>query len=181
MLSIETQLSEGMRNGIVRYLNANPSQTSIAVTKIRDANWVNWPFYLVVPGRVRPDGGGRGAQEGGALIRIQSMSVFLFTKVDLDQYSLSSEQLVNPALGTLDLFEQLRQLFSYTFFGSADGTNCLLSEPMWFVGESPTTWEDQETGLVSREFTWEAQYSVPQPGASGITLFLPQVAVPLGD
>lgn len=178
--SIETQIVEAMRNGIIRYLNANSSQTTISVAKLIDANWVNWPFYEVVPGAVRPDGRGRGAQQGGSLIRIQQMSVYVFTKLNLDQYSFSEGQLTNPAIGELELFEKLRQLFSYTFLGDEDGTNCLLSEPMWFESEGATQFESQDTGLVSRQFTWSVQYSIPQPDANGVTLFLPSVQVPLG-
>lgn len=172
--SIERQLALYMQRGIQVVLGIDPSQTSISIIKMRDANWLSWPHYQVVPGAVRPDGGGHGSQDGGAIIRRQEMSVHLFTNSKSDEHGMSDELLTNMAIGTLEQFEALRQLFAYTFFGN--GSDFILSEPLFFERESQTVWEDEDRGLVSREFVWSAQYALNLPNE--VTLSLNDVQFP---
>src|SRR6202035_2546601 len=106
--SIEWNLATYMRNGIASGLSVDPSQTSISAVKLHSPDWLGWPHYQVVPGNVRPDGGGRGSQEGGTLIRIQRMTVYVFVKLELDQYQFSSQQLLNESVGMFNQFEALR-------------------------------------------------------------------------
>ena len=175
--SIETVLAQYMARAIQLGLGLDPSQVTISAQKIANANWVQMPMYQVVPGAERPDGGGQGAQEGGQLNRVQRMSVYIYMKLDLDQYSYSEQRLINPTQGELNLFENLRKIFAMTYVGNQDGSQCLLSEPMYFVSESLTNPEDQNTGLVSREFVWDCKYNITAAIAqSGITVFQSQVA-----
>lgn len=170
--SVESRIVLYMQRAIQTGLGVDPSQTSIGIIKLRDSAWLGPQHFQVVPDSPRSDGGGKGAQEGGALFRRQRVSVFVYTRLNVDQYGMSGELLVDATLGTLDIFEALRNLFAYTFFGDADGTNCLLTEPLTFSLEGKTVWEDQAGGWVSREFTWEAMYGVELPG---ITIFLSDV------
>ena len=172
--STELLICLAFRNGLIEGLQLDPSQVHIGIMKMRDANWQGKPFYLVVPGAARPDGGGVGAQEGGSLIRTQEFSIHFYGQSKLDQYSQSDSALFSETYGTLNNFEAIRQLFAYTFFGTQDGTATLLSEPAQLSRESMTVWEDADNGIFSREFVFTCQYSLVLPSA--ITLFYSDVA-----
>lgn len=173
MTAIEKRLCAYMAQAIQVCLQVDPSQTQVSVKKLKNANWVNWPFYQIVPGAARPYGAGRGSQEGGACFITQKISCFVFTKAKFDQYSFSDKLLSDEELGVQPIFDSLRALFKQTYFGNPDGTNCLLIEPLFLASEGETIWEDPETSLVSREFTWDAQYA--DDILSPISVTLPQV------
>ena len=174
--SVESQICTCFRNALIEKLDLDPSQVSIAVAKVFDKNYEGKPFYLVVPGAPRPSGPGQGAQQGGTLFRKMNVSVFQYGQSKLDQHSLSSSMLIDTTIGSLDQAEAIRQVFAYTFFGDADGSNCLLSQPLLVVSESAVVIEDPNTGVFSREFVFEAEYGLTMP--SGVTLFRSQIQNP---
>lgn len=166
------------RNGLIFKLNLDPTQCQIASKKTFDPLWVGKPFYQVVPGESRPAGQGDGAQDGGSLIRVMPVTVTYTNQLNLDQYSASAETLVRLNDGSLQEFEDIRQVFAYTFFGTADGSSCLLMEPVRISSESETSWADQESGVYERDFRFSCMYGLTLP--SGVTLTLPQVMNPVG-
>lgn len=171
----EKLISLAMRTSIYTFLpNTTKTQTSIDQAKIFDNAWMGWPHYSVVPGAMRPDGPGQGAQAGGALIRKQRFSITMYTRSKLDPHSMSESELLDNAFGTSPTFQSLVDIFGYTFFGQPDGSGCLLIEPLWFAqDQGQNMWEDKDNGIVSRQFNWDAVYAEPQP--SKITIFLPQL------
>lgn len=174
----ESKIVTYFRNGLIFKLGLDPTQCSIASVKTFDALWRGRPYYQVIPGKSRPDGQGRGAQDGGSLIRVMPVAVVFFNTLNLDQYSASAETLVRLNDGSLQEFEEIRQVFAYTFFGSADGSDCLLMEPVMIDSEGETTWTDVDKGVYERTFNFTTMYGLTLPGA--ITLTLPQVMNPVG-
>lgn len=167
--SIEHNIIDYFRRALVKYLSLDDSQARVGVVKSRDANWQGKPFYLVVPGASRPDGKGKGAQEGGGVvIRRQEVSVYIYIQLLMDQYSQTGQMLTNYTVGTLDLFEQLRALFACTWFG--DGTTFTLIEPVWLEREGQTTIEDADLGIACREFVFAVLYGADLPQSITITL-----------
>ena len=165
-----------MSNALIVNFNLDPSQVRIDLLKLRDPLYEARPSYVVSPGAVRPYGGGDGTQEGGGMYRIQDFSIYYYGQSKYDQHEQGQTVLMDPALGTLNTFERIRQLFAYTIFGNSDGSNALLSEPLKFVSEGRTVWESQEEGIFSREFAWRGPYWVPLP--SQMTLSMPAVTYP---
>ncbi len=132
--------------------------------KPRDPNW--WTgdrAYCVVPGATAQNGSGDGAQNGGALEVRQEFSVFYYSSTKLDPHTFSTTALLDEAMGTLDRFEELRQLFAVTWLGN------LLNQMLFYVREGKTQWEDPATGTYSREFCWQAMYARALPFQLTIT------------
>lgn len=174
----ESLIVQFFRNALVVMLNLDPSQCDIGSVETFDPLWLGRPFYLIVPGAALPDGGGRGAQDGGALIRAMPVTVIYYDQLNLDQYGMSSETLIQLQNGTLPQFDAIRQVFAYTFFGNADGSDCLLIEPVVIQSESETTWADVEKGAYKRKFVFKTVYGGILP--SGVTLTRPMVSNPVG-
>ncbi len=170
MTPFETKLVQYMQRAVIAELGVDSSQTSISNKKVIDANWLNFPFYEIVPGAVRPYGGGLGAQVGGALLTTQRLSIFVFTKLKISQHGFATGQIVDPQYGVSQIGDELFDVFRHTYFG--DGTTFLLNEPLWYVSNSDCIWEDIETGLISREFVWDAVHGV---SLGGISVSLPAV------
>ena len=170
MTPFETKLVQYMQRAVQVGLGVDPSQTSISNKKVIDANWLNWPHCEVVPGAVRPYGGGNGSQNGGALLTTTRLSIFVFTKMKISQHGFATGQIVDPQYGVSQIGEDLFEVFRMTYFG--DGTTFLLNEPLWYASHGDTIWEDVETGLVSREFAWDAVHGVV---LGNISVTLPQV------
>lgn len=173
----ESLIADYMRNALILGLSLDPSQAKRGAKKTYDPLWRH-PFYLVVPGNSSPYGPGRGAQDGGSLIRSMPMTVTFYDRLELDQYGDSDEVLVNLQDGTLPQFEAIRLVFDYTFFANPDGSDALLMEPLWVTGESSTEWQDQEGGVYSRDFTFAAVYG--QTIKTAISVTRPQVSNPVG-
>lgn len=174
MTPFETSLCLYMQRAVVAgIVGVDPSQTSISNKKLADANWINWPHYEIVPGAVRPYGAGNGAQNGGSLLTTQRLTIYVFTKMKISMHGFATGQIVDPQYGVSQIGEELFDVFRHTYFGSADGTNCLLNEPLWYSSNGDTIWEDVDTGLVSREFSWDAVHGV---ALGNISVILPQVA-----
>lgn len=170
MTPFQTLLCQYMQRSVIVGLKVDPSQTSISNKKVSDANWLNWPHYEVVPAASRAYGGGNGAQYGGGLLTIQRISIFVFTKMQISQHGFATGQIVDPVYGVSQIGEELFDVFRHTYFG--DGTTFLLNEPLWYVSAADSIWEDAETGLISREFSWDAVHGVT---LGGISVSLPAV------
>jgi hypothetical protein len=168
--SVEKQIVIAFRNGLINGLALDDSQCVIGLTKMVDPAWLGKPLFLVVPGDSRPLGRGDGAQEGGSIMRSMNVSVYFFGRNKLNQHSLSYSAITDNTLGTMDTFEQVRRLFSMTLFGNADGSGALLTEPLKLVSESKTTWEDEQTGIYSREFVFKCTYTAFLPDYITLTL-----------
>lgn len=163
MNSNEKLIALALATSLVRKLPISPSQVAIATEKPRDPSWIGGEHYVVIPGGVRADGGGHGAQDGGAILRRQEFSIIYYGESKMDQYSLSATTLLDSSFGSMDRFEALRQLFALTFLGN------LLNEPMFFEREGKCQWEDVESGVFSREFVWTCMYAFSLPGTLTIT------------
>jgi hypothetical protein len=175
--SPESLICQCFRNGLIVGLGLDPSQATISVAKMFDKNWTGKPFYQVVLGACRPDGPGLGSQAGGTLFRTAEVTVTYYGQSKLDPHSLSSSMVID-ALGALDAFEAIREVFAYTFFAAPDGNNALLAQPAFLSRESQTLIEDPDTGVFSRDFVFSVQYGVTMP--SSTTLTFPQVANSIG-
>lgn len=162
--STEKLICMAMATAIARKLNVPPSNALVQMEKPRDPNW--WTgdrAYCVIPGSTAENGGGEGCQMGGALQVKQEFSVFYYGSTKLDPHTFSTTVLLDEAVGSLDRFEQLRQLFAVTYLGN------LVNQLLFYVREGKTQWEDPQTGVFSREFVWSGMYARALPFQLTIT------------
>ena len=131
-----------------------------------------FPLFVVVPGPTQPDSdvSGHGAQDGGSLIRRQQYTIHIYQKFNLDRRGISRQQIIQETIGLLDIFEQVRDLFALVMFGNADGSDCLLAEPMRYEGELGNIPVDADLGIVRRDFSYSCPYGVQLPNAVTLTL-----------
>lgn len=129
-----------------------------------------FPLFVVVPGPTQPDGDGHGAQDGGSLIRRQHYTIHVYQKFNLDRRGISQQQIIQQTIGLLDIFEQVRDLFALVMFGNADGTDCLLCEPMRYEGELGNIPVDPDLGIVRRDLSYSCPYGTLLPNTVTLTL-----------
>jgi hypothetical protein len=144
-------------------LNLNESQAFPSIMPVLDPGYEGQLQIQVVPGAVSTEGKGKGAQEGGALIRMQSFKHVVFYRLKMDQHGRSDQILTENANGILDLFERMRRIFESTFLALGPQRTNLLIEPMWYAGESETIWNDPELGIVQRSITWNCVFERDLP------------------
>lgn len=161
--STEKLICLAFATSIQRKLNVPAENVVIQMNKPRDPNWAGGSHYCVIPGATSTNGSGNGAQGGGALEVNQEFSVIYYGDTKLDPHTYSTTALLDQEIGSLDRFEELRQLFAVTWLGN------LLNQMLFYVGESKTQWEDPETGVFSREFKWLAMYARALPFQLTIT------------
>lgn len=160
-------LIEFMVMGLRRRLNLSETQCFEAIAPDYSPVWGGNPIIEVVPGQSIPYGEGQGAQEGGAILRKQTVTLYVFLKLNLDQIGMSEQILTNANQNLMDIFKQIRALFALTCFPLSPEINSpdqyLLFEPMKWAGESPTVWEDPKLYVAMRSVSFDAVYGVELP------------------
>lgn len=173
MASSEWNIANCFRNGLISKLQLDPSQVRIAMVKPRDFVWIGKPSYLIVPGAAEDDGGGQGGQEGGDLLLVQKFSVHYYGQTKMDQHGMSNTALMDYTMGVFQAFENIKQVFAHTFFGTEDGSATWLIQPLYLLRFGQAQWEDENLGIFSRELVYAAHYGESLPD---ITLYLEDVA-----
>ena len=117
----------------------------------------------VVPGKTSPEGGGKGSQEGGALLRRQNYALTLWHQTKMDQHGWSQQALTESAYGVLDFMESIRNVFKFTTLGD------LFYEPMKYEGETDTFVFDEDRGIFYRTLTLSGPYGEALPSTPTLT------------
>ena len=118
----------------------------------------------VVPGATQTEGGGHGAQEGGAILRRQTYKLVYWHTAKMDPHGWTQQALVEADNGILDFMEGLRKLFALTTFGG------LTYEVLRYEGESDTFIFDEDRGILYRILTISAPYGESLPTTESVTL-----------
>lgn len=160
-------LLQFMAAAIRRKFNVTENQAFVSLAPVYSANWGGNPVYQVCPGSASQYEGGRGAQDGGDLLRRHQATVTIFYKLNLDSYSKSVQIVTQANTGLLDLCKKVRALFALTCFPTipdpASPDDYLLFEPLKWESESPTVWEDEELGVARRDITFSGVFGVALP------------------
>jgi hypothetical protein len=170
-LNVPRLLCQYMRTALIRRLNLSETQVTVAVAAAYDPLREGDVFIQVIPGKTATEGGGSGAQAGGALLRRQWFEFVLWHRLNLDEHDRTDYQLTEVANGILDYFEQIRNVFLYTFFGDATSANIesfngLLFEPMRYEGESASILYDVDSGVAKRSISFSGAYGIELPTAT---------------
>jgi hypothetical protein len=159
-------LIEYMTTALRRKLNMSETQVFPAIAPDYSLTFGN-PNIQVVLGAATPYGEGRGAQDGGALLRQQTVTLNCFLKLNLDQQGQSQQFLVNAHDNLTDLFKSIRKVFAFTCFPTTpepqNVDDFLLFEPLKWGGESPTIWEDPIQYVAHRTISFNGVYGVHLP------------------
>lgn len=169
--SPDRQIAQWIVEGIQRRLNDDQTQVFPCAVPDFDPAWQARFIIEVQPGPMQPYGDGDGAQDGGALLREQTFTLWGFWRANLDQFSKSVMLLIEAEQGILDRFEVLRQLFSFTQFPTITApttSDFALLEPVRWRGESATQWEDAALRIVRRSMTLVCRYGVTLPDAAAL-------------
>jgi hypothetical protein len=104
----------------------------------------------VCPGAVNPDGPGKGSQEGGALERTLMVTVTVWLRLKLDPHRRTAIAMRKYSNSLMSVCAQIRQLMALTWLGD------VLTEPVWYVGESATESYDEDGGVYRRDIMFTA-------------------------
>ena len=116
----------------------------------------------VVPGSIRADGKGDGAQSGGTLIRRIAVTLWVWYRLKTDMRQMSVDMLTAETQGMIDFTESVRSVLKLTYLGHqtlGDATTPnVLMEQMFYVGETNTEWHDVQKGIAFRGITYSAPW-----------------------
>ena len=108
-------------------------------------------------GAIATEGGGDGYQQGGSIQRRGTVGVTYFKQLLLDPYRKAEEMLTLEGQGLLENVETVRQFFAMNML------NGLVLEPVSYIGESVTQWEDPEKGLARRDISHSVVWAIDRP------------------
>src|ERR1700734_287544 len=94
-----------------RRLNMSETQVFPAIAPDYSLAFGN-PQIQVCPGGSTPHGTGNGAQDGGALLRLQTITLHCFLQLQMDQQGQSQQLLMNAHDNLTDLFKKIRGIFA---------------------------------------------------------------------
>lgn len=121
----------------------------------------------VVPGAVRTDGGGDGSQEGGSLKRKGVITCWVWYRLLTDMRQMSVNILTTQTQGMIDFIESIKTPLSHTYLGNlvqgTPSTTQVLTEPLFYVGETKTEWHDPQKGVVYRGITYSGCWEETLP------------------
>lgn len=165
---VESQVAQIMCIALQRKLSLDASQVFPAIAPDYDPIWKGDTIIEAIVGAASTDGGGEGAQDGGALLRKFSITLWVFYRCKLDQYSHSEMLLIEAGKGLLEIFEAIRGIFGLTCFPTTAtpaglDSDYLLYKPLKWASESETTWEDFDIKVARRSMTFNASYTVDVP------------------
>ena len=106
---------------------------------------------------------GKGAQEGGGLLRKMQVGVTVWRRVLLDKYANSQIALTEEGTGMNALTAQVMAPFKYTYLGG------LLFEPMWWSGDTGAQWYDEEAGLIRKDVMYDVSFGEVLPTTLTLT------------
>jgi hypothetical protein len=148
VLKIATRLQAGLR--IKMGLNSSNCYLAAVAEYIEGSP----PrVFQIVPGAASPDDANGSQDGGGVLFRTMTWDIVLWRRLATDQASRSADVLVREGLGVLDDMENLHAVLGHTYLGD------LLVEPIFYVGESDTTWFDEKRKIVRRSQTWRVKWA----------------------
>jgi hypothetical protein len=148
--------------GLRLKLNLSETQAFTSILPILDADEFDGDVMVQVsPGAIQPYGPGSGAQDGGAILVRQFITLTVYYRLNLDQPGRSDEILTENNTGFTDFLTNIRNMFKHTFL------NGVVFERIRYEGESPTTWFDPDLAIVQRTINYSAAYGQT---IGGITL-----------
>jgi hypothetical protein len=104
----------------------------------------------VCPGAVSPDGPGKGSQEGGALERTLMVTVTVWLRLKLDQHRRTAIAMRKYSNSLMTVCAKVRELLALTWLGD------VLTEPVWYLGETATDSYDEDGGVYRRDIMFSA-------------------------
>lgn len=112
----------------------------------------------VIPGGVNPSGSApRGGQTGGNLQRRQAITLTIWWRLKIDRHMQSVQLLIKESEGFLDFANTVREIFDMTTLGG------LLTEPMYYDGETGTSWADMDKGICRRDINLSGMWACRRP------------------
>ena len=111
----------------------------------------------VAMGTVQREGGGRGAQEGGSLVRSSTVTFNVWRRSKVERFGHSEHVIAEETTGMLSLIESVWNLFSMTTLGG------VLAEPMEYDSETESNWYDIDKGVMRRDLSLSVVWAVNRP------------------
>jgi hypothetical protein len=172
-MSTENQIVQFLAEAIRRNLKMDAQSCFATAAPDYDPSWKGDFVIEVMPGPVAPYGGGVGSQDGGALLREQTITLFCFVRMQLDQYSRSTVILTEQEKGILDRFESIRTLIGITMLSTvaspAGPNDFLLIEPIRWTGRTRVEWESTDPKIIRASMNLQVCYGVDLPDASSLS------------
>jgi len=144
--------------GIIAKLGIDSQSCFPSITPALDLGWEGDVQIQVCPGSAAPDGGGKGNQDGGALIIRQNFNLIVFYRLNIDPHGRSDQILTQNATGLTDFVEKMKDIFLNTYL------NNMSIERIRYEGETQPVWTDAERGIVQKQVTYSANYGRDLPG-----------------
>jgi len=108
-------------------------------------------------------GGGDGYQEGGGLVRDFKVTITVWRRMKIDRHGASEHVLISEAENMIDIFDQIRDIFSMTVLGG------LVDEPVHYDSETTTSWYDADKGILRRDITFSNVFALELPRTASLT------------
>lgn len=156
MPTVETEILGCFVKGVRRKLTMSDEQVYPVIAPAyvdgSDPDTIQASF-----GSVAPHGGGEGYQEGGALQKKGVVTLTYFKRLLMDQHGTAEEMLTVEGQGLLEVFGKIRDVFAMTVLGG------WVLEPVSYLGESVTAWEDADKGLARRDVQFGVVWAESRP------------------
>ena len=108
-------------------------------------------------GAISPYGGGDGYQDGGSVQKRGNVCVTYFKKIFMDAHGHATEALTREGEGLMEVRSRICAALAMTVLGG------WVLEPVKWAGESMTTWEDPENGLLRRDINFSVVWAEELP------------------
>lgn len=109
-------------------------------------------------GPINPYGSGEGAQGGEEMIKRGQIIIAIYLRTNMDPHLKGRQLLMNGSKGMLKISMAVWDALKHTYLGSS-----VLVEPMWYAGESATSWVTPEENVAKREMYWEVAWAADLP------------------
>lgn len=144
----------------IRTLPLSPALTSKTCYPVAAPGYVDGQDQLVIQvalGPVNPEGAGKGSQEGGAIERVETAEITIWLRLKLDMHRRNEIVMMKAATNLMSVCAQIFDLLKYTYLKG------LVTEPLWYVGESATEEYDADAGVYRRDvsFSWKRGDALP--------------------
>lgn len=144
----------------LRTLSLTPALNARTCYPIAAPAYIEGQEQLVLqvqPGMIAPDGAGKGSQEGGALERMMTVDVTIWMRLKLDSHARSEIAMMRATVSLMDVCNKVKMLLGLTYLKG------LLTEPIWYLGESMTEVFDEDAGVYRRDMTFGCKWGERLP------------------